>query len=183
MPKLILASVVALLLALAGLALWLDQPAAKNPLSAALTDRADISAGAIYSARFTDVEGNERELGQWQHDLLVINFWATWCAPCMEEIPMLAKMQEKYRVQGLQIVGIAVDSRENVAKFLQKSSITYPLLPDQARAIEFSKRLGNRLGLLPFTVIVKPGGEVIFSRLGVIAEVELAEFVVKNAVK
>ena len=96
---------------------------------------------------------------------------------------MLARMQEKYAVQGLQIVGIAVDSRENVAKFSQNSPVGYPLLPDEVRAIEFSKRLGNRLGLLPFTVVVKPGGEVIFSRVGTIAEPEMIDFVMKNAIK
>lgn len=183
MPKLILASGAILLLALAGLALWLDQPAANDPLRAALTERTDITAGAIYSTRLTDTEGKEQELGQWQHRLLLINFWATWCTPCMEEMPMLAKMQEKFRAQGLQIVGIAVDSHENVAKFLQKSPAAYPLFPDQARAIEFSKRLGNRLGLLPFTVVVKPGGEVIYSRLGIVPEVEMNKIIVKNAIK
>ena len=96
---------------------------------------------------------------------------------------MLARMQEKYGVRGVQIVGIAVDSRKNVAKFSQSSPVGYPLLPDEVRAVEFSKRLGNRLGLLPFTVVVKPGGEVIFSRVGTIAEQEVIELVMKNAVK
>jgi peroxiredoxin len=98
-------------------------------------------------------------------------------------MPMLAKMQQKYRTQGLQIVGIAVDSRENVANFAKKSPVSYPLLPDQARAIEFSKRLGNRLGLLPFTVVVKPGGDVLFSRLGRVTEEEMTEIITKNAIK
>ncbi len=182
MPKLILALAVALLLALAGIALWLERPTVADPFRAALYEKTDITAGAIYSARFADTDGNEQELGQWQHRLLVINFWATWCTPCMEEMPMLAIMQEKYRAQGLQIIGIAVDSHENVVKFANKSPVGYPLFPDQVRAIAFSKRLGNRLGLLPFTVVVKPGGEVVFTHLGVIAEAKMTELVVKNKI-
>lgn len=183
MPRLILGFGAVLLLVLATLALWLDQPTASVAFRASPDQKIEVTAGAIYSARFTDTDGNEQTLGQWQHRLLVLNFWATWCGPCKDEMPMLARMQEKYAVQGLQIVGIAVDSRENVAKFSQNSPVGYPLLPDEVRAIEFSKRLGNRLGLLPFTVVVKPGGEVIFSRVGTIAEPEMIDFVMKNAIK
>ena len=174
---------IALMLCLAALALWLDRPAADDPFRASLDKRVDVTAGTIYTARFSDTEGNEQEIGQWQHRLLIINFWATWCAPCKEEMPMLAKMQEKFRTKGLQIVGIAVDSRENVVKFSQKFPADYPLLPDEARAIEFSRRLGNRLGLLPFTVIVRPGGEVIYSHLGIISESQLLDIIVKNIEK
>jgi thiol-disulfide isomerase/thioredoxin len=168
------------MLCLAVLALWLDRPAADDPFRTSLDPKADVTAGTIYSARFTDIEGNEQEMGQWQHRLLIINFWATWCAPCKEEMPLLTKMQEKFRTKGLQIVGIAVDSRQNVAKFSQNSPTGYPLLPDEVRAIEFSRRLGNRLGLLPFTVVVRPGGEVIFSHLGIITESQLLDLIVKN---
>ena len=96
---------------------------------------------------------------------------------------MLAKLQEKYRTNGLQIVGIAVDSRENVAKFAQKSPVGYPLLLDELRAIAFSKRLGNRLGLLPFTVVIPPGGKVIFSQMGIVNEVEMIDLIIKNSIK
>jgi len=183
MPRLILGLGVVLFLLLAGIALWLDRPTAGVPFRPSPSEKIDVTAGAIYSARFADMAGNEQELGQWQHRLLVINFWATWCAPCKEEMPMLARMQEKYRAQGLQIVGVAVDSHENVAKFSQNLPVGYPLLADELRAIEFSKRLGNRLGLLPFTVAVQPGGKVIFSRLGIIPESEMIDLIVKNTVK
>ena len=185
MPKLILGGAAVLLLTLAGIALWLDRPAPTqaNAASAPSAEKIDATAGAIYSVRFADLDGQEQALGQWQHKLLVINFWATWCAPCLKEMPILAKLQAKYGPQGLQIVGIAVDSRSNVANFSQKSPVGYPLLVDEAQAIEFSKRLGNRLGLLPFTIVLRPGGEVIFTRLGVITEVEMIDLIVNNPVK
>jgi thiol-disulfide isomerase/thioredoxin len=140
----------------------------------------DASPGAIYSIRFSGLDGKQHELGEWQHKLLVINFWATWCDPCKEEMPLLAKLQAEFGSRNLQIVGIAVDSTLNVANFAKKYPTGYPLLPDEPRAIEFSKRLGNRLGLLPYTIVLKPGGQPIFSRLGVVTEGEMRELFAKN---
>ena len=187
--KWILAGGVALMVGLAGVALWLDRPApdstqSRNPLaSSEALGKVDATAGAIYAARFTDSNGKEHVLGEWQHKLLLINFWATWCGPCKEEMPMLAKMQEKHAANGLQIVGIAADSAANVANYAGSVLPAYPWLPDEAGAMEFSKRLGNRLGLLPFTIVLKPGGEVIYTRLGVISEAELTDLVAKHTVK
>ncbi len=96
---------------------------------------------------------------------------------------MLSKLQETYGANGLQIVGIAVDSRQNVANFAKKLPSSYPLLADEIRAIEFSRRLGNRLGLLPFTAVVRPGGEVIFSRMGVVTERQIVDLVIKYTLK
>lgn len=174
---------IALLLLFGGLALWLDRQSTPDPFRTPVKRQVDLSPSTIYAAQFTDTFGKEQELGQWQHHLLIINFWATWCAPCKEEMPLLAKMQNKFRSQGLRIVGIAVDSRENVAKFLENHTTDYPVYPDEVRAIEFSKRLGNRLGLLPFTVAVRPGGEVVFSRLGILKEQDIADIVGEYGLK
>ncbi len=132
----------------------------------------ELTPGVLYATSFPDVSGKAQNLGQWQRDLLVINFWATWCAPCKEEMPLLADLQQKYAKNGVQFVGIAADNSANVANFAQKIPLGYPLLPDESRAIEFSKRLGNRLGLLPHTVVVTPGGEVVYSKLGVVKQAE-----------
>ena len=186
-PKLVLASGAALMVGLASVALWLDptQPrtAATGPARAEMNTRIDATAGAIYTAQFAEADGKEHRLGEWQHKLLVINFWATWCGPCKEEMPILARLQEKYAANNVQIVGIAVDSRVNVSNFAKKFHAGYPLLPDEAGAIEFSKRLGNRLGLLPFTVVLKPGGEPVFTRLGVVTEAEMIALITKNTSK
>ena len=185
MSKVILGLGVACLLTLSGIALWLDRPAPNRGMltGGPAVEKIDASAGAIYSVGFPDLEGREQSLGQWQNKLLIINFWATWCAPCKEEMPIFAKLQQTYGSRGLQIVGIAVDSSINVANFSQKSPMGYPLLVDEARAIEFSKRLGNRLGLLPFTLVLKPGGDIIFTRLGIVTEREMVDLIVKNLVK
>lgn len=188
MAKLIVSAGACLLVALAGIALWLDRPTGhmSSGATSAITspdEKVDATSGAIYSVQFSDVHGKQRSLGEWQHKLLVINFWATWCAPCKEEMPIFAKLQEEFGSQGLQVIGIAADSHLNVANFAQKQPMNYPLLPDEMRAIEFSKRLGNRLGLLPFTIALKPGGSVLFTRLGVVTEPEMRDLFVKNLQK
>ena len=177
--KIVVAVIAAGLLSLAGLAMWIGQSGAPT----AKLSELDVSAGTIYTSSFPDTEGKQQSLGQWQHKLLIINFWATWCGPCKEEMPIFAKLQKKYGANGLQIIGIAADLPLNVVNFDKKLNVGYPLLPDEARAIEFSKRLGNRLGLLPHTVIVQPGGEVLRSQLGVINEAEFEAFIVQNLPK
>ncbi|MBC8037147.1 MAG: TlpA family protein disulfide reductase [Rhizobiales bacterium] len=125
------------------------------------------------------MNGKPQRLGQWERRLLVLNFWATWCAPCKEEMPMLGEYQKRYAANGLQIVGIAADTRDNVAAFQRTADIGYPLLPADAAGLEFSRRLGNRLGLLPFTVVYRPGGELVFTRLGLVKSEDMQAIVDK----
>lgn len=137
----------------------------------------------IYTATYTTMPGKKISLGEWQHKLLIINFWATWCAPCREEMPMLSKLQVEYAGKNVQFVGIAADSSSKVANFSMSTPVSYPLLPDEVGAIEFSKRLGNRLGLLPHTVVVAPGGRMVAGRLGIVPEDWLRDVIAKNAIK
>lgn len=178
-PRIVIVAGAGVMLALAGTALWLGHAGAPQPGG----QQGQASAGVIYAASFPDLSGVPQSLGRWQQKLLVINFWATWCGPCKEEMPILAKLQQKYAAQGLQIVGIAADSRLNVNNFAQKMSIPYPLLPDEIHAIDFSRRLGNPAALLPHTVVVAPGGGAVYTQLGTINEAEFEEIIVKNLPK
>ena len=170
------------MLLLAGLAWWIGQPLPTTGDSGIGKD-VDASAGIIYTSSFPDLEGRQQSLGQWQKKLLIINFWATWCGPCKEEMPIFAKLQQKYAANGLQIVGIASDSTSNVINFVKHTPMPYPLLPDETRAMAFSSRLGNRLALLPHTVVVRPGGEVIQIKIGPIHEAEYEAMILKNLPK
>ena len=145
----------------------------------AVKSGSSATSAVIYAASFPDLNGKMQPLSQWSQRILVINFWATWCAPCVEEIPMLVKMQTTYASVGLQIVGIAADSSANVANFVKKLKINYPVLPDESAAIEFSKRVGNRLGLLPYSIVLNPAGEIVMTKLGVLTEAELIAVVEK----
>ncbi len=167
---------------LAGIAVWLD----KAPVEEGNRIRAPeiaASAGAIYATKVVDAAGNEQMLGRWSGKLLVINFWATWCAPCREEMPMLDRLQEAHGPNGLQIVGIAADSRSNVDNFAKSAKLSYPLFSDENGAIELSKRLGNKFGLLPFTAVIRPGGEVLMVQTGMINEAQMSAIVSKHAPK
>jgi thiol-disulfide isomerase/thioredoxin len=174
----------AVILTLAGVSIWLDQTfkAAPAPVATNAT-RATISDAAVMATVFPDLEGRPQPLGQWRGKLLVVNFWATWCAPCREEMPIFDKLQVRYGSKKLQIVGIAADTVPKVKEFQKLTPVRYPLLADSATALEFSKRLGNRLGLLPHTVIFGPDGKQILAKLGPFTEAELAAIIVENLPK
>lgn len=152
-----------------------DQPAVTKTVNAG----SSATAAVIYATSFPDLMGVAQPLGQWSRKLLIVNFWATWCAPCIEEIPMLVRMQEKHGAAGLQIVGIAADSLANSSNLAKKLAINYPVLPDESRAIEFSKRVGNQFGLLPFSIILSPAGDIVTTKLGVMTEEEITNLVEK----
>lgn len=115
---------------------------------------------------FTTAEGQTRTLADWQSKVLVINFWATWCPPCREEMPEFSQAQEKYGSKGIQFVGIAIDEAANVAAFSKKELVNYPLLIAPAEMPGMIARLGNQQQGLPFTLIVSRDGKLISRHLG-----------------
>ena len=138
--------------------------------------RADLkseSAAAIMAVQLPDLDGKPRSIAQWRGRVLVINFWATWCTPCREEIPLFVKLQEKHRAAGLQFIGIAIDQGEKVRAFAQEFGMNYPVLLGGMDTVELSRRAGNRLGALPFTIIVDRSGGIASVELGIVKEAKL----------
>jgi thiol-disulfide isomerase/thioredoxin len=80
----------------------------------------DRSADVLMGVRLADVEGRQQALDQWRGKVLVVNFWATWCEPCREEIPAFVRLQDKYRMRGVQFVGIAIDQRDKIRMFVRQ---------------------------------------------------------------
>jgi thiol-disulfide isomerase/thioredoxin len=111
---------------------------------------------------------------EWQGKALLCNFWATWCAPCREEIPLLTAAQHQHGAKNLQIVGIAIDNASNVAEFAKSTGIGYPILLADATAIDLLRRLGNKGGGLPYTVALDRHGRIAERKLGAYAEAELS---------
>ena len=134
-------------------------------------------AGALYGVALPDIGGHEQLLGQWKGKILVVNFWATWCVPCRTEMPEFVKAQQEFGGRGLQFVGIAIDEPGKVKEFAAELGLNYPALIGGYGAIELSKTLGNRLGALPFTVIVDRSGHVVHTQLGPIKEASLRSII------
>jgi thiol-disulfide isomerase/thioredoxin len=139
----------------------------------ALVLQARSGVAELLASRFTDLAGNPRRLVDWQGKALVCNFWATWCAPCREEMPLLEAAHRRYGPKGLQIVGVAVDSADNVRKFAGLVPVGYPLVLGGAGAIDLMRGLGNTSGGLPFTVFLDRHGRLAESRLGPLSAADL----------
>jgi thiol-disulfide isomerase/thioredoxin len=122
-----------------------------------------------------DVQGKQRRLSQWRGKVVVLNFWATWCSPCLEEIPLFIYFQEKYKDQGLQIIGVAIDSRDNVVKFRQALPINYPVLIDTGAGMKIMEQYGNRVGSLPYSVMIDRDGRIFNNKIGAYSRAELAK--------
>lgn len=138
-------------------------------------------SGPAPAFMLTDLSGKQRPSSEWQGKLLLVNFWATWCGPCLDEIPELIKAQQKYAARGLQIIGPAVDDADSVRKMQGKLGMSYPILigtPDEL--LTLMTQLGNTAGGLPFTVLADGDGHVIATQLGQFNAGELDPFIEKH---
>lgn len=131
----------------------------------------------LMAATLPDMDGKPQALAQWRGKVMVVNFWATWCPPCLKEIPEFVRMQEKFGRRGLQFVGIAIDNRDKVREFAAKFRINYPVLIGELDAIELVRVVGNDRGGLPFTVIVDRKGQLIGTELGGLNEQKLTAII------
>ncbi|MBI1398138.1 MAG: redoxin family protein [Betaproteobacteria bacterium] len=139
-------------------------------------DQPSIPEARVASALTTPLatlDGAPTSLDKWHGKVLVVNFWATWCAPCRKEIPEFVRMQQALGAQGLQFVGIAIDDRDKVRTFVREAGINYPILIGELNAVDLAKSLGNDLGALPFTVVFDRNGQVIQTELGATNEAKL----------
>ena len=120
---------------------------------------------AMPAFSYPDLDGRQRSSEEFEEKIVVLNFWATWCAPCRKETPEFVALQEQY-ADTVQFVGIAIDDEEPVREFADSYAVNYPLLLGDVEAVELSKRLGNRYEGLPFTVVAAPGGKLVLRHTG-----------------
>jgi peroxiredoxin len=135
-------------------------------LSRQPTEATTQATSALLGLTLPDPEGHDQPLAQWRGKLLVVNFWATWCAPCRAEMPEFVKAQSLYGARGLQFVGVAVDEPGKTREFAKEIGLNYPVLIGGFGAMELSKSLGNSVMALPFTVVINRQGEVAYTQLG-----------------
>ena len=132
-----------------------------------------IAPAALWAATFADADGQPRSLGQFRGRVIVANFWATWCAPCREEMPLLAQAQSRWAGRGVQVLGFAADEPRAVARFGREAGVGYPLLVGGSDIDELGRRLGNTRGVLPFTAILDGRGSVVSTKVGAYSQAEL----------
>lgn len=142
-------------------------------VTGALVLQARSGAAELLAASYPDLSGASRRLTEWRGKALLVNFWASWCAPCREEIPLLNAAQQQHASEGLQVLGIGIDTDANLREFTRTVPIKYPVLVAEAGGIELMRALGNRAGALPFTVLVDRQGRVDGTKLGPYSGAEL----------
>lgn len=133
----------------------------------------DPSIKAFFANSWQTPDGKPANSENWRNKVLVVNFWASWCPPCVEEMPALSKIAQEYADKNVLIVGIGIDSPSNIREFLEKTPVSYPIVIGGLEGSNLSKQMGNTQGALPYTVIINPQGKSIYTKLGKISEEEL----------
>ena len=124
-----------------------------------ILDFEESETNIFFNSVVKDIDDQDVRLSKYKNNWLLVNFWATWCAPCREEIPELNNLFDNNKK--FNIIGIAIDDMQAVKKFLVDTPIRYDsLISDNIRGVEISKSLGNSRGVLPFTVLIKPNGKI-----------------------
>ena len=149
---------------------WINQPQLANGLA----------IQHFLSHDWQDPDGKPVSSTDWQGKLLVVNFWASWCPPCVEEMPALSRLQMEFKQQNVIFVGIGIDSPSNIREFLKKTPVAYPIVIGGMDGSNISKEMGNTQGALPFTVVINAQGKAVSSKLGKIDEDELKSVIKSN---
>jgi thiol-disulfide isomerase/thioredoxin len=140
--------------------LWLTS--LRNPPQEA----AEPITTALWKLDFPDSNGQQQHLSQWRGQVVVLNFWASWCAPCREEMPDFVALRTEYQAKGVEFIGIAMDNPANVTRFLQQFPVNYPILIGEDGAHSLIRQLGNQSGGLPYTIVIDRRGNIVRNHLG-----------------
>lgn len=139
-------------------------------------DGGDMLGPEFWSLRFEQPAGGELALQSLRDAPLLLNFWATWCPPCVEEMPLLDGFYRQHRIHGWQVLGLAIDSAAPVREFLARRPVSFPIGMAGLAGTDLGRTLGNKSGSLPFSVVIGRGGRVTARKLGVIAPTDLARW-------
>jgi peroxiredoxin len=126
----------------------------------------DDAVALLYAQTLPDHAGQAYDLGQLRGKVVVLNFWATWCPPCIEEMPELAELHREIEARNGTVIGIGIDSAANVREFAEKHRFPYPLVVAGIGGTELARQFGNSIGALPFTAVFDSGGRIVERKLG-----------------
>ena len=133
-------------------------------------------AGSFWEMNFETPEGGQLAMAAFKGRPLLVNFWATWCPPCVEELPLLDRFHQEQAKAGWQVVGLALDKPESVRTFLKKIPLQFPVGIAQSEGASLSKSLGNQAGGLPFTVVFGAQGGVLHRKMGKVSAADLTQW-------
>lgn len=125
-----------------------------------------LQSDALFDATLVDADNRPQPLAQWRGRLLVVNFWASWCPPCLEEMPELSHLQETYAQRGLVVLGISTDAAVRMQQHARGAPVSYPLLAGDFAAMQLAETLGNDRGVLPYTAVLRPDGSLALRYFG-----------------
>lgn len=134
------------------------------------------SAEPFFTQTFSDLDGRPEPMTRWAGGIVVVNFWATWCPPCIEEMPDLQRIHDEYSGRGVAVVGLGIDAPSSLRRFRDEYLLTMPLYAAGAAGSDVARALGNGSGALPYTVLIGRDGRIVRSRLGQIKPAELRDW-------
>jgi thiol-disulfide isomerase/thioredoxin len=149
-----------------GVALWRLRPQASAP----------EAVQAFWGLRFERPEGGELALAPWRGQPLLVNFWATWCPPCVEELPMIEAFWREHAAKGIQVLALAIDQPSAVRKFLARQPLTFPVGLAGLQGTELARSLGNLQGGLPYSVFFDKDGDIYKQKLGQLSQDDLRDW-------
>ena len=165
-----------------GLSALLRPSSTSTPLISAQPAAASVPVldvgDLVGDIRLPDRDGKPRELSEWSGKLVVLNFWASWCGPCREEMPMLDAMRARYASKGVEVIGVAAEEAADALGFLEQNPVAYPILINAPDApLDVSLHLGNTQSVLPYTALISRDGRLLATRMGNFSERSLQDWI------
>lgn len=150
----------------AGVAWWRHEPGEASPASLA----------SLWAGSFDTPEGTTLAMQTFQGKPLLINFWATWCPPCVEELPLIDAFFRQTKAKGWQVLGLAIDQPSAVRTFLARAPVSFPVGLAGLQGTELGKSLGNSSGALPFSVVLSAKGDMLYRKMGRLSAADLSDW-------
>ncbi len=153
---------------------WFTSPQRAPEIGNVAVDAGDMRPDLV----LPDMDARPRDLAEWDGKLVLLNFWASWCGPCREEMPLLDQLQVRHAPRGLQVVGVAVDNAAAVREYLAQQPVEYPILLDTTEiGPDSSQRFGDNRSVLPYSVLIGPDRRVIARHFGGFTQASLEAWV------